>query len=32
MIGDIKPPLQQEKKKLSKLIKETANAKMTDYF
>jgi hypothetical protein len=32
MIGGIKPPLREEKKKLSKLIKETANAKMTDYF
>ena len=32
MISGIKPPPRQEKKKLSKLIKETANAKMTDYF
>jgi hypothetical protein len=32
MIGGIKSPLREEKKKLSKLIKETANAKMTDYF
>ena len=32
MIAGIKPPPSQEKKKLSKLIKETANAKMTDYF
>src|ERR671921_290322 len=32
MIAGIKPPPRQEKKKLSKLIKETANAKMTDYF
>ena len=31
MIAGIKPPPSQEKKKLSKLIKETANAKMTDY-
>ena len=32
MIAGIKPPPRQEKKKLSKLVKETANAKMTDYF
>jgi hypothetical protein len=32
MIAGIKPPPSLEKKKLSKLIKETANAKMTDYF
>src|SRR5918996_6479569 len=31
MITGIKPPPSQEIKKLSKLIKETANAKMTDY-
>ncbi len=30
MITDIKPP-SQERKKLSNLIKETANTKMTDY-
>jgi hypothetical protein len=30
MITDIRPP-SQEKKRLSQLIKETANAKMTDY-
>jgi hypothetical protein len=30
MITDIRPPL-LERKKLSKLIKETANTKMTDY-
>ena len=32
MIAGVKPPPRQEKKKLSNLIKETANAKMTDYF
>jgi hypothetical protein len=32
MITCIKPPPRHEKKKLSKLITETANAKMTDYF
>ena len=32
MIAGIKTPPRQEKTKLSKLIKETANAKMTDYF
>jgi hypothetical protein len=32
MITGIKPPPRQQKKKLSKLINETANAKMTDYF
>jgi hypothetical protein len=31
MITGIIPPPSQERKKLSKLIKETANAKMTDY-
>ena len=31
MIIGIRPPPSQERKKLSKLIKETANAKMTDY-
>jgi hypothetical protein len=31
MITGIRPPPSQEMKKLSKLIKETANAKMTDY-
>jgi hypothetical protein len=31
MITGIRPPSSQEMKKLSKLIKETANAKMTDY-
>ena len=32
MIAGIKTPPRHEKKMLSKLIKETANAKMTDYF
>jgi hypothetical protein len=31
MITGIRPPPPQEKKKMSQLIKETANAKMTDY-
>ncbi len=32
MITGVKPPPFQDKKKLSKLLKETANTKMTDYF